>query len=264
MLIHSYVTDGYYDFAVSMLESFKAQHNDQIPFLIHSKDLSDEQILGLESRYSNLTIRNSDVDWEWLQQASGMGKQKLLVSKQQVEQRGNRFIPKWSYHWKHYISIYSRYRDSIVEAFDFAGEGEHVLHLDIDLYINKPIDTIFNLIELADVSLLLRPGLTPEWRKVYGCIMGFTVNDNSRRFMKQVRSHIDAVNFDKIPRHYGQTIFWRSYCDLQKSGIKFAKIPQNWVDHGFKANAFILSANNGLLKKVTAERYRKMSKKGKA
>ncbi len=256
MLIHSFVTDGYYDFAVSLLESFKMQHGDHMPFLLHTKDLSEKQILGLKNTYKELTIKNSSIDWEWLIERSNMTKQRLLRGKQEVEKIGTRYVSREFYHWKHYISIYSRYRDAILDAFDFAGDEEHILHLDVDLYINRPIDTIFNLIKLADVSLLLRPSYSPEWRRMYGCIMGFTVNKASRKFMQGVRTHIDAVDFINIPKGYGQIVFWRAYNDFKKdSGIKFAQIPKGWIYKGFNNKAFILSANNGSPKHATAKRY---------
>ena len=261
LLIHSFATDGYYDFAVSLLESFKAQHGDHIRFLLHTRDLSEKQILGLKSRYKELTIKNSVTDWDWLCKASGMRKQQLLIGKQRVEEHGNRFMSsRQAYHWRHYISIYCRYHDAIAEAFEFAGEGEHILHLDADSYIKKDITIVFNLIKLADVSLLLRPGLSPEWRKVYGCIMGFTVNDSSRKLIQRVRSHIRAIDFKNIPKGYGQTVFWRAYCDLKKSDVRFASIPESWINKGFNNRGFILSANNGLRKKETAKRYRNMAR----
>ena len=49
MLIHSFCTDGYYDFAVSLLESFKAQHGDNIRFLLQNKDLYEKKIYCLKN-----------------------------------------------------------------------------------------------------------------------------------------------------------------------------------------------------------------------
>ena len=264
MIIHSYVTDGFYSFAISLIESFKQKHGQDIPFLLHSKNLNDGQIKGLYDRYDNLTIRNSEIDWAWLEKRTGMDQNQLMNGKHQVEKLGNRYMSKEFYHWKHYISIYSRYRDAIAEAFDFAGDGENILHLDIDLYINRPIDQIFQLVESADVSLLLRPGLTPEWRKMYGCILGFTVNKKSREFIAKVHTHIHAIDFHLIPKGYGQIVFWRAWNDFKKrKDIMFGKIPETWVNKGWGNSGYILSANNGLKKNVTAERYLQMSRKNR-
>ncbi len=262
MLIHSFVTDGYYDFAVSMLKSFKTHHGDHIGFLLHTKDLNEKQILVLKNTYKELTIKNSETDWEWLTQQSGMTKNKLLKGKFEVEKLGTSYRSRAFAHWKHYISIYSRYKDAIADVFNFVSEGEHVLHLDIDLFINRPIDKIFNLIKLADVSLLLRPTYTPEWRKVYGCIMGFTVNDSSREFMEKVREHILQPEFKEISKGWGQTVFWRAYNDLKKSDIRFAQIPKACIYKGFNKKSLILSANNGRFKQLTAKKYNQMAKKG--
>ena len=106
MIIHSYVTDGFYSFAETLLESFKAQHGDHIRFLLHSKDLTEKQILDLKNRYKELTVINSVTDWEWLQEKTKMNKQQLLKGKQQVEKFGNRYMSRMFSHWKHYISIY--------------------------------------------------------------------------------------------------------------------------------------------------------------
>lgn len=256
MLIHSYATDGFFDFARSLILSFKKQHGETIPFLLHTKDMSFEQLEMLHSLYKKLTIRNSETDWAWLEKNSGIKLDDLRTGKRQVEKLGNRYLSEQFYHWKHYISIYSRYRDAIKDAFEFAGDGNTILHLDADLYINNNIETIFNTIISADVSLLLRPSLQPEWRKVYGCILGFTVDKKSKIFMKRVREHIMEPKFRDIPKGYGQTVFWRSYNDLKdykQYGIKFAQIPVTWIDKGFNKRAFILSANNGLRKEETAE-----------
>jgi len=264
MIFHSFATDGYFDFAVSMLTSMKTNHGDNTPFLLHTKDMSKQQMDQLKSIYANLTIKNSATDWEWLQEASQFTKKQLLKGKFKVEKMGMKYdAPSFS-HWKHYISIYERYKRSLLEAFDFAGEGKKILHLDIDLLINRPLDPLLNLIALADVSILLRPGLMPEWRKTYGCVLGFTVNESSRRFLKVYHAHINAIEFKKIPKGYGQTALWRAYCDLKKSDIKIAQIPQGWVDKGFKKNALILSANIGRPKQETAKRYNELAKRREA
>ncbi len=261
MLIHSYVTDGYYDFAVSLIESFKDKHGEDTRFLLHSKGLSKEQIDNLYGRYKNLTIRNSEIDWAWLERKSGMNRNQLKQGKQQVETLGNRYMSKQFYHWKHYISIYSRYRDAIVEAFDFAEEGERIIHMDADLYINRRLDPVFNLLDKADVALVLRPGYSPEWRKMYGCLMGFRVNDQSRAFHKKVCTLIHQPDFKNIPKGYGQIVFWRAYKELEKSNIKIVNIPKTWIFKGFNDKALILSANNGQLKRKTAKQYREMARK---
>ncbi len=262
MLIHSYATDGFFSFARTLILSFKKRHGESIPFLLHTKDMSEQQLEELDSLYKKLTIKNSTTDWAWLEKNSGIKLNELHTGKRQVEQLGNRYLSEQFYHWKHYISIYSRYRDAIKDAFEFAGDGNTILHLDADLYINNNIETIFNTIKSADVSILLRPSYEPEWRKVYGCILGFTINNRSKQFMEHVRSHIMKPKFKDIPKGYGQTVFWRSYSELKDyklHGIRFAEIPKTWIYKGFNDRAFILSANNGLRKQDTANRYGRLA-----
>jgi len=261
MIIHSYATDGFLSFAKTLILSLKKQHGESIPFILHTKDLKPEQIEQLYDLYRNLTVKNSETDWKWLEKQTHMKYVDLLTGKNQVEQMGNRYMSTAFSHWKHYISIYSRYRDAIAEVMDSMEDGDTLLHLDADLYINKNIDTIFNLIKLADVSLLLRPNYNPEWRKVYGCILGFTINDQSRKFMDRVRYHINTPKFTDIPKGYGQIVFWRAYTELKdrkQHNIRFADIPKTWIHKGFNNRSFILSANNGLRKKETAIKYNKL------
>lgn len=260
MIVHSFVTDGYYDFAIGLIESFKRFHGEEIPFILHSKDLDNARIKGLKDRYKNLTVLNTSTDWQWLAATTGCTKQELMNGKRLIENNKRKYTRNTFYYWKHYISIYERYKRALSELFDIANSGDNVLHLDIDTYVNRPLDTIFNLIKTADVSILLRPNYKPEWRKTFGCILGFTVNESSRRFLETYHTIINKHSFCKIPKGWGQTALWRAYCQVKDDkSIRVAQIPKNWVDKGFSKRAFLLAANIGIPKVKVAIKYKDMA-----
>ena len=80
--------------------------------------------------------------------------------------------------------------------------------------------------------------------------------------MAKVHEHILQPEFKDIPKGWGQVVFWRAYNDLKKSDIRFAQIPEGWINKGFSKKGLILSANNGRCKEVTAKKYSQMIKKG--
>lgn len=262
MLIHSFVTDGYYDFATGMLVSFKYHHGVNIPFVLHSKDLSEEQQEKLHDIYPKLTIFNTATDWDWIVEKSEAPLKVIVEGKKRVEDLTAKYNHRGFAHWKHYISIVERYKRSLSELFKYAKEGEHILHLDIDMFVNKNFDSIFNMISHADVCVLLRPGAALEWRKTFGCILGFTVNDASRRFLDVYHTHLNAIPFKDIPKGYGQTALWRAYQQVRKDkSIRIADIPTNWVSKGFDKKAYLFAAHLGKPKTMVAKMYRDMAKK---
>ena len=234
MIVHSFVTDGYFDFAIGMLKSFKTHHGTNIPFILHSKDLAIEQQEKLHGIYPKLKIFNTATDWDWIVTNSGCSLEMIEQGKHRVEDLTAKYNHNGFFHWKHYISIYERYKRALSELFEMADEGEHILHLDIDMYVNKNFDAIFNMIHHADVCILLRPGKSIEWQKTFGCILGFTVNDNSRYFLKRYHEIIDTIPFNKIPKGWGQTALWRAYLSVKDNkNIRIADIPKNWISKGF-------------------------------
>ncbi len=249
MLIHSYMTNGFFNFGKALLLSFKHFHGESMPFLFTTRDLSEEQIDELYSLYDNLIVHNDQIDMEALSEKTGIGVKRLRKLKWQVE---NIYVKRESTVWKQFISVEDRYRNSLQDAFNICGNA--FIHMDADSLIINPLDSLFRLVEHNDVSLIFRPNHALRF-KIFGCLMGFKFGSNAYDFLKVWEKHIDAVPLVKKPRGYGQTSCWKAYCELEDSAIKWGKIPGRFVHPRQNDRALILQGNNGRRKRVVAKQF---------
>ena len=249
MLIHSYMTDGFFDFGKALLLSFKHFHGESMPFLFTTRDISEQQIDELYSLYDNLIVHNDKIDMKALGERTGISMESLKRRKWQVEKV---YVKKESIIWKQFISVEDRYRESLQDAFNICGDA--FIHMDVDSLIINPLDPLFRLVEMNDVSLVFRPNQALRF-KIFGCLMGFKFGSNAYDFLHAWRRHIDAVPLVKKPRGYGQTSCWMAYRELQDSAIKWGKIPGRFVHPRRNARALILQGNNGRRKRTVAKQF---------
>lgn len=254
MLIHSYMTDGFFDFGKALLLSFKRFHGESIPFLLTTRDLKEDQIDELYSLYDNLIVHNDQIDMEALSKRTNKPVKALKRYKWQVE---NVFVKRESVIWKQFISVEDRYKNSLQDAFNICGDV--FIHMDVDSLIINPLDSLFRLVEHNDVSLVFRPNHALRF-KIFGCLMGFKFGSNAYDFLKVWEKHIDAVPLIKKPRGYGQTSCWKAYSELKDSAIKWGRIPRRFVHPKPNARALILQGNNGQNKRTVAKRFMRLVK----
>lgn len=244
MIVHSYFTDGMYDWAVLFLESFK-RHNGEIrPIVFSSRDISEEQIAELQAIYANLEVRNRRIDYQALSERSGETVADLRRMKQETEHG------KFALLWKQFISVEDRYRDSIVDVMrDYDGSGHsHLMHIDIDMYFRDRIDPLEDLIEAHDISIMFRSETDEKFgqenRKVLGSVIGFRLGTESLAFMEGWRRHIDSLPLVEKPVGFGQTSFYRAYLDM-KDRFDWGNIPPDYADPSRRPAAPIWAGNRG-------------------
>ena len=170
----------------------------------------------------------------------------LKKYKWQVE---SRFVRSKSIIRKQFISVEDRYRNSLQEAFNIC--GDHVIHMDVDSFINQPLDPLFDIVQSSDVSLIFRLNQTLRM-KIFGCLMGFKFGLEAQTFLDTWRKHIDAVPLVKKPRGYGQTSCFLAYDELAHSDIRWGRIPNRFVHPRFNETALIVQGNNGRRKQRVA------------
>ena len=249
MLIHSYLTDGFFDFGQALLLSFKQHHGEEIPFFLTTRNLSEKQIDHLHFLYGNLIVSNEQIDMQALSERAGRSVEELKKLKWQVEKV---FVKPKSIVWKQFVSVEDRYRDSLQDAFNIAGDC--FLHLDVDSFIHQSLDPLFRIIEQNDVSLVFRPTKAVQF-KIFGCVMGFKVNTQADKFLETWRKYIDAIPLAKKPRGYGQTSCWKTYAELRDSDIQWGRIPKSFIQTGFRSNVLIVQGNNGYRKHKVAANF---------
>lgn len=246
MLIHSYLTDGFFDFGKALLLSFKKHHGESILFMLTTRDLSETQIDQLHDLYKNLIVYNDRIDMEALSEKTGISVSGLNKYKWQVEKV---YVKRESIIWKQFISVEDRYRNSLQDAFNICGDS--FIHMDVDSFINQPLDPLFDIVQTNDVSLIFRLRQTLRM-KVFGCLMGFKFGLEAQTFLDTWRKHIDAVPLVEKPRGYGQTSCFLAYDELVHSDIRWGKIPNRFVHPRFNETALIVQGNNGRRKQRVA------------
>jgi len=260
MLIHTYFTDGFYRFGKIFIESFKSIHGEENPIIATTRNLNDKQILRLERIYKNIIVLNQKIDMKWLSERSGYSVNQLLKFKHDVE-----FHKITDGHsnviWKQYISVEDRYRNSILEAYDYNHGEKYMMHIDADSYIRKPLDPLFEVIKNNDVSLILRLDRPKDMKKVFGTLSGYTINKRSKGFLHLWKEHIDSIPLRNKPQGFGQTSCYYAYRDLKNSNIKWGKINKEWVKSNLEDKLLIWSGNHGRGKTKTFHIFEKEFRK---
>jgi len=253
MLVHTYFTDGFYGYAKILIKSFKYFHGEENVIIATTRNLTDSNMLELDNIYKNLIILNKKIDMTSLSKRSGYSIEQLLKFKESVEYykitAGHSNVI-----WKQYISVEDRYRNSILEAYNYDHGEKYIMHIDADSYIKKSLDPLFEVIQNNDVSLILRLDRGRDIKKIYGTLSGYTIGKNSRRFLEKWRFHIDKIHLKDKPQGYGQSSCYYAWRDLKNSGIKFGVINKNWV-HAYDLHDGLLirTGNHGRGKTKTLE-----------
>jgi len=220
MVIHSYLTNGFYEWAKVFIQSFRLHNGSDMRIVLSTRDLKERQIKELYSLVDNIEIRNESLDLEKMSRSSGFTIERLVVLKKQIEEI---HVTPESVIWKQFISVEDRYRNSIIDVMcDYKNE-DFLIHFDIDTYIIAPLDKLFNLVRSNDISIRFRPNSYIS-RKVLGNLIGFRLGGKCDEFMDRWVHHIDAKPIKAKPAGYGQTSFYYAYLDT-KDTYSWGDIP---------------------------------------
>lgn len=255
MLIHTYFTDGFYEFGKVFIESFKNFHGEDMPMVVTTRNLSDDQIAEVKSMYKHITVLNKPINMKQVSKRAKKDIETLKKYKHEIE-----FVHvknKGNVVWKQYISVEDRYRNSIVEAMKYAGNEKYMMHIDADSYIRKSLDPLFDLIKENDITLIFRLERPKQNRKIFGTLSGYRLGPKSDLFMKHWIKHIDAIPLHKKPLGYGQTSCFYAYQDLKDSDIKWGTIPKMWVKSNLSEKSLIWSGNHARGKTETVKIFKR-------
>lgn len=269
MIIHSYLTNGFVDYAKLFLESFKYHNGEKYKMVLTTRDVGKKHRDEFRSIYNNIDIINGHIDYELIAKRTGFSVEEIKRYKHQVEQSSITFKMKKPLRWKQYISIEDRYRNSIVEVMEkYKGKEDYLIHFDSDMYIREPLDFLFDLVQKNDFTIMFRLNRGPEWQKIFGCLLGIKIDEKGFKFMETWRKHIDAYPLNKKPDGYGQTSCYYAYRDLKDDGYKWGNIPEKYIARRMNKKKPIWSGNNVAYGKTRAlqmsrEDFDKIKKRGK-
>lgn len=238
MIVHTYLTNGFFPWAKLFVRSFRKFHK-EIPLVIDTRNLTKEQCSELRDM-SGAVIRNINIDMKKFLEITGLSYKEALLYKKEVEEERSY---KRSIVWKQFISVEDRYGSAINNVFNELDDGEVLLHFDIDMYIRKPLDELYDIVENNDVSIRFRLKYKdPKW-KVLGNIIGLKVNKETKAFLNKWKYYIDAVPLVEKEIAYGQTSFYYAYIDM-KEFISWGDIPSRFSSHKLKKDAVIWTGND--------------------
>lgn len=237
MIIHSYLTDGFFPWAELFVESFKFHNGEDIPMILCTRNLTEDQVDKLYSLHNNITIHNSHINLKKLAKKLGIGYEELLKHKRQIEKE---HITRASLMWKQYTSADQRIR-TIYEVMKENTHQDYMVHWDIDMYIRGKLDDLFNIVTTHDVSIRFR-NKPREHRKVMGGLIGFKINDHVFKFMERWIKYLDDVPIPKRQVGYGQTSFYYAWRDLRKR-YNWGHIPLDYISPLMRSEDKVWSAN---------------------
>ena len=142
MIIHSYLTNGFFPWAEIFIKSFKFYHGNDYKIFLSTRGLTNEQVDNLLSLYSNLYISNKTLNIKKIANKAKMNINDILKLKNHIE---TNVVTKKSFIWKQAISVEDRYRNSILEAMNFYPDEDYLVHFDIDMYFRKHLKKLFKM-----------------------------------------------------------------------------------------------------------------------
>jgi hypothetical protein len=239
MIIHSYLTDGLFGWAKIFVESFGFYHGTDYRIFLSTRDLNEKQQDELMSLYSNLHISNKPLNLKRIAARAKMSVRKIKDLKTYIE---NNAVTKNTFIWKQAISVEDRYRNSITEAMRAYPDEDFLIHFDIDMYFRSHLQQLFEIIRNNDISIKFRLNSKIN-RKVMGGLIGFKLNNKTKKFMRRWIYHIDTLPLYDKPLGYGQTSFYLAHCDL-KDDLKWGHIPSKFISPRFAETDVIWSGNS--------------------
>lgn len=238
MIIHSYLTDGFYGWAEIFVKSFRHHHGDDHKIILSTRDLNKHQIARLKTFYPKLQVNNKDLNLERIAKRAKISVEEIKKLKDHIE---NNAVTKKTFIWKQAISVEDRYKTSIIETMRHNPREKILVHFDIDMYFRDNLNELFDIIRKNDISIRFRKKSQMN-RKVMGGLIGFRINRKTNEFMKRWIYHINKLPLYQKPLGYGQTSFYLAYLDLQKK-LKWGDIPAKYISPRFLETDVIWSGN---------------------
>lgn len=260
MIIHSYFTEGYLEWAKLFLSSLvwsnKHLLND-ISIILSSRNIGDIQINELKKIYPDITVLNRNLAYEQMAKRAKVSKEMLLEYKRRVETVK---VDSESKVWKLMIAA----EDRLKEIRNILGANKHpILHVDIDTYVTKDITPIMKTVKEHDFTTrwridkqIKRDGYVKyENRATLISVQGYGGNQNSIDFLDRWISHLCKVPASERPTGYGQTSCYRAYLDF-KNFMSFGDVPPEFLSPQGYGNGILWGANKGA-KSDTLKVYQK-------
>jgi len=251
MMIHAYLTDGYYDWAQLFLKSLKYHHGEEFLVVLSSRDLDESKIENLHSLYNNLDVINKGFNINKMAKRAGVSREKLLKFKKQIE---TSHVTPASNVWKTMIADDDRIRD-IYQIMQRYKDQEYMIHFDVDMYFKKPITELIEIVKSNDISIRLRLQSKMTRRTMIG-VQGYKLTDLTIRFVKDWIKNIEKVPVNRRPLGHGQAACYHSYMKF-KDQLSWGTVFPRFISPRMEQTDVVWSANTKKGKERTIALFNK-------
>jgi pseudaminic acid cytidylyltransferase len=114
--------------------------------------------------------------------------------------------------------------------------------MDVDALINRNLDGLFSRLDIADVSMRIRPGRTEPWNQFNACVVGAGTAERSLEYFKLVAAYL-AYFFQKGRLRWGvdQLAMYGVFADMQdrNKAPSLALLDDKDVDYDYQDDGFV-------------------------
>jgi hypothetical protein len=237
VIVHAYLTSGFYPWAKIFLESYKYHNGEENRVILSTRSLQKYQISELKKLYGNLEIKNSNFSIKAMAQKAGIPHGQMLMYKKQVERE---HVTMENKIWKLMIAADDRVK-SIRDVLEENMYEDYMFHSDIDMYIRAPLTELFDFIRQHEISIKLRLKSKPNRRTMIG-IQGYKICKKTLNFLNNWIGHVERVAPKDRPLGYGQTACYYAY-EQFKNKTNWGSVPRKFIAPQMKPTDIIWSAN---------------------
>lgn len=223
MIIHSYLSNGFFPWAKIFLESYRFHNGSDNLVVLSTRGLNENQEKELYELYDNLIIKNQEYNIRIMAKKAGISQKILEKYKNEVE---TKCVTPKNKVWKLMIAADDRVK-SIYDVMKEYRNEDFMFHSDIDMYIRSPLTELFEEIKKHDISIKLRLKSKLNRKTMIG-IQGYRLCRKTLRFMERWIKYIDDVKPKDRPLGYGQTSCYYAYEDF-KDKVTWWSPPRRFI-----------------------------------
>jgi hypothetical protein len=251
MIIHAYLTDGYYDWAVLFLKSLKYHHGEKFLAVLSSRELPEHQIEKLHSIYGNLEVNNKGFNINEMAKKANVNKETLLRYKRRIE---TSHVTQKSNVWKTMIADDDRIKD-ILQTMKRYRHQNYMIHFDVDMYFKKPINELIGIVRSNDISMRLRLNSKLNRKTMIG-VQGYKLSDLTLEFVQDWINNIEKVPVFKRQLGHGQGACYHSYMKF-KDRLSWGIVFPRFISPRMLETDVVWSANTKMGKEKTIALFNK-------
>lgn len=241
MIIHSYFTNGYFDWAVFYLRTLRHYNSLLYPVVFNTVGLTEGQIRTLRTTYPNMTILNVPLDMRRYAHRANMKKATMARFKHECE---TKFVTPANMVWKLMVAAEDRPKALRNIMHQYHLHDFYVLHSDIDMYFRGPLVDLIREISSNDITLRIRPKMNPIRARMSIGLMGYRLNPKTFTFMDEWVRQIEKIPPQMRPLGYGQISYWNAYKATRHEKLIWGTLPSRYSTFGdTKSKDKIWSAN---------------------